>query len=184
MADFAVKPNSLLMDSRAVWSGSPHERGVWRRFVSLFRRPARLQIAALCYRESSEGELEVLLVATQTTGRWILPKGWPIVHRKAHRTAKVEAYEEAGVVGQVQKTPYATFRSYKGLNSGMHVRTVVLVYLIEVEELLEEYPEATFRKRTWLPIDEAITRADDDGVKAVLDKFRTEMAEKVALTGA
>lgn len=144
--------------------------------VSLFRRPARLQIAALCYR-FNEVELEVMLITTRSSRRWIIPKGWPALHRKAHRTATNEAYEEAGVVGKVDPKLFASFRSYKGHSNGWKVRTKVLVYLIKVEKQEVSFPEVGQRDVSWLPIDEAIQKADESGLKAVLGNFKTKMAE-------
>ena len=39
--------------------------------------PSRLQAAALPWRVSTSGDVEVLLVTSRGTGRWVLPKGWP-----------------------------------------------------------------------------------------------------------
>lgn len=36
------------------------------------------QVAALPYRFSTAGELEVLLLTSRGTGRFIVPKGWPM----------------------------------------------------------------------------------------------------------
>ena len=56
-----------------------------------------MQLAALCYREG-EGEPEVLLVTSRNTRRLIIPKGWPMARHSARKTAKKEAFEEAGLV--------------------------------------------------------------------------------------
>ena len=37
---------------------------------------ARLQYGALCYKLTRKG-VQVLLVTSRDTGRWLLPKGWP-----------------------------------------------------------------------------------------------------------
>ena len=46
----------------------------WRRLVSA--EPYRRQVAALPWRETERG-VEVMLITSRDTGRWILPKGWP-----------------------------------------------------------------------------------------------------------
>ena len=45
---------------------------------TLFREHGR-QVAALCWRQSSKrpSQLEVLLITSLNSKRWILPKGWP-----------------------------------------------------------------------------------------------------------
>ena len=62
----------------------------------MLRRPPRQQYAALCYRSSKKlREPEVLLLTSRDTGRWVIPKGWPMANKKAHAVAEQEAYEEA-----------------------------------------------------------------------------------------
>lgn len=149
---------------------------LFRDLKSLFRRPARLQIAALCYR-FCDGKLEVLLVTSRSSRRWILPKGWPIMKRKAHRTAGIEAYEEAGIVGKVSKKPFDSFKSYKGHRGGLRIRTNIMVYPVAVKDQLDEFPEVGQRDIAWMPIDEAIKKADEPGLSRLLVRFNDEMAK-------
>ena len=58
------------------------------------------QVAALCWRKHRD-RVEVLLITSRDTGRWVLPKGWPIPGLNAHEAAAIEAWEEAGVRGPV-----------------------------------------------------------------------------------
>ena len=62
---------------------------------------ARLQYGALPYRVTKTGDIEFLLVTSRETGRWIIPKGWPIAGLEPAEAAAREAYEEAGVRGVV-----------------------------------------------------------------------------------
>ncbi|WP_299813897.1 NUDIX hydrolase [uncultured Roseibium sp.] len=132
----------------------------------LFQRPSRLQIAALCLRQRN-GKREVLMVTSKTTHRWILPKGWPIVSLRAHRTAAIEAFEEAGVIGTARKKPFASFRSHKGGKGGLKLRTKVLVYLVDVESTTDVFPERGERDVRWLSIEEAVRIAEDPGLVQV-----------------
>ncbi|MTH98313.1 NUDIX hydrolase [Roseibium sp. RKSG952] len=146
-----------------------------RGLVDLLRRPARLQIAALCYREPATGtEPEILLVTTRDTGRWILPKGWPEPDKPAYETAVIEAFEEAGVMGKAERRAYAHFRSFKGLANGLTLRTRVLVFKIRATKLLDSFPEKGQRQVAWLPVSEAIEKADENGVKKLLRRFSSE----------
>lgn len=83
------------------------------------RRPAteepKLQFAVLPWRRAAK--LEIMLVSSRETGRWVLPKGWPIKGIKPHETAAQEALEEAGILGKVAKTPLGDYCSRK--NKGM-----------------------------------------------------------------
>ncbi|MCX2722967.1 NUDIX hydrolase [Roseibium salinum] len=149
----------------------PHDRASWWQSITLlFRRPARLQVAALCHRERN-GKREVLLITTKTTHRWILPKGWPDLSMEAHRTAAIEAFEEAGVVGKAHEEPFASFSSHKGGRAGFRIRTEVLVFLVDVESTTEDYRDRGERDVRWVPIDEAIRLADDPGLVDVLRKL-------------
>ena len=60
----------------------------------------RLQYAAVPYRRRGDGTIEVMLVTSRETKRWVVPKGWPIRGAKPHTSAAREAMEEAGVLGQ------------------------------------------------------------------------------------
>ena len=70
------------------------------------RRPGteepKLQFAVLPWRRAAR--LEIMLVSSRETGRWVLPKGWPMKGIKPHKTAAREALEEAGILGKVAKT--------------------------------------------------------------------------------
>ncbi|WP_208988552.1 NUDIX hydrolase [Labrenzia sp. VG12] len=127
-----------------------------------------MQIAALCHR-MREGKVEVLLVTSKSTRRWILPKGWPILSRRAHRTAAIEAFEEAGVTGRVHKNPFASFSSYKGGEAGLKLRTEILVFLVDVESEAEEFPDSAERDVRWVSIKDAVRMTNEPGL---IDVFR------------
>ncbi len=146
----------------------------------LFRRPARTQLAALCYRESG-AEPEVLLVTSRNTKRLIIPKGWPMAKLSERKTAKLEAYEEAGIVGKVAKEPIGEFSSSKGMGNGFKVRTNIVVYPLKVEEQFEEYPEIGQRELLWMPLEEAAERCEEDGLRGLLKSNQVKsllMADK------
>ena len=60
-----------------------------------------LQFAVLPWRISAHGTREILLLTSRETHRWVIPKGWPMKGRKPVEVASREAYEEAGLLGQV-----------------------------------------------------------------------------------
>lgn len=150
------------------YSGPDYRPSLLQSVLAMFRRPARLQIAALCHR-MREGKVEVLLVTSKSTRRWILPKGWPILSRRAHRTAAIEAFEEAGVTGKVHKNPFASFSSYKGGEAGLKLRTEILVFLVDVESEAEEFPDSAERDVRWVSIKEAVRMTSEPGL---IDVFR------------
>jgi 8-oxo-dGTP pyrophosphatase MutT (NUDIX family) len=85
------------------------------KFIQLPNEPHR-QYAALPYRITDE--VEVLLISSRETRRWILPKGWPMKGRKPHAAAAQEALEEAGVVGKIGKDPVGIYHYIKRMKNG------------------------------------------------------------------
>lgn len=65
------------------------------------RQGARTQYGALCWR-LKDGKPQVLLITSRRSGRWVLPKGWPMDGLSGPEAALTEAWEEAGVRGKVK----------------------------------------------------------------------------------
>jgi hypothetical protein len=103
------------------------------------KRPL-IQYGALPYREGRSG-LEVLLVTSRETRRWIIPKGWPQSGLPPHRAAANEAFEEAGVVGKIGKKTIGSYWYDKTLESGAAVRCKVRVFPLRVTRQLKKWPE-------------------------------------------
>jgi 8-oxo-dGTP pyrophosphatase MutT (NUDIX family) len=66
------------------------------------------QYAAIPWR--THNGLEILLASSRETRRWIIPKGWPMKGRKPHTTAAIEAHQEAGLVGKIEKSKLGSYR--------------------------------------------------------------------------
>ena len=76
------------------------------------------QFAALPWRIGEAGTRQVMLLTSRETRRWVIPKGWPMKGRKPAEVASREAYEEAGLVGQiVGKRPIGIFHYEKRLGT-------------------------------------------------------------------
>ena len=74
------------------------------------------QFAALPWRISEGGTRQIMLLTSRETRRWVIPKGWPMKKRKPAEVARQEAYEEAGLIGQiVGKRPVGNFHYEKRL---------------------------------------------------------------------
>ena len=147
-------------------------RSVWNGYVMpMLQRPDRLQVAALCYRGSG-GDKEVLLITSRGTGRWVLPKGWPITGLDAAGSAMQEAWEEAGVrSGATSDEPVGSFVYEKGLNHGWSVTVEALVFSVEVDELKDDFPEASERRRVWVKPEQAADMVDEPELQALLATF-------------
>ena len=131
----------------------------------MLRRPKRLQMAALCHRESGERR-EYLLVTSRGTGRWVIPKGWPIRGLRANETALQEAWEEGGVRGVVETSdPVGTYTYGKRQPNGVVVPVETLVYSVAVDDVQDRFPEAEERTRLWVPAEEAAELVNEDELK-------------------
>lgn len=128
------------------------------------------QYAALPYRIEG-GHPMILLVTSRETKRWILPKGQPERRLAPHQVAEQEAYEEAGLVGTVFKTAFATFDSIKRLKNGKEMPCVIRVYLLEVTHELGAWPEQHERERRWMTPGEAALLVGEPGLVRVLLDF-------------
>lgn len=125
----------------------------------LFVRPPILQVAALCTRHGAAG-VEVLLVKSFDTGRWMIPKGWPIDGLTLWQAAEREAWEEGGAKGRMESRELARYASYKRRAGGLDIPSEVVVFRMTETVLLDVYPEAQQRERLFLPAAEAIAKAD------------------------
>ncbi|CAA7620486.1 NUDIX hydrolase [Magnetospirillum sp. UT-4] len=130
----------------------------------------RLQFAAFPYRVV-DGQPMVALVTSRETRRWILPKGQPEKRLKPHQVAEVEAYEEAGLIGRIVERPLCAFPSLKRLRSGREVPTEVVVFLLEVQHELDNWPERRQRQRRWMSPGEAAAVTGEAGLVPVLLEF-------------
>ena len=89
-------------------------------------REPRHQYAALPWRRGDDGALEVLLITSRESRRWVIPKGWPIKGLNSKKSAAREAFEEAGVLGAVGKKKLGDYHYDKRLRSGrVHASTNV-----------------------------------------------------------
>lgn len=142
--------------------------------------PARLQVAALPWRRTKDGAVEILLVTSRGTGRWVLPKGWQEKHEDPHEAAAREAGEEAGVSGTV--SPHAAGRFYysKAQPSGLEWRCEVSVYPLEVEHMAETWPEAGARTRRWFRPREAAKLVDEPDLGELIAGFGVDHLESAA----
>jgi len=131
----------------------------------------RVQFAALPYRITAEGDLQVLLITSRSTRRWIIPKGWPMGKRPAHKVAALEAAEEAGVEGKVGKQAIGVYHYDKLLSTGVVARCRVDVYALEVRRQNSAWPERKRRERRWMDLAEAASIIDDGELAPLIRSF-------------
>jgi 8-oxo-dGTP pyrophosphatase MutT (NUDIX family) len=135
-------------------------------------REPRAQFAALPWRLTAAGEVEVLLITSRETRRWVIPKGWPMKGVKSSKAAAREAFEEAGVKGKVSKSPVGSYAYDKRLKNGrlQHVR--VAVFPLQVESEADSYLELGQREKLWVAPAEAARRVDEPELMVLLATFK------------
>ncbi len=106
------------------------------------------QAAAICHQHTADGPM-FLLIRTSDGERWGFPKGWIESGESLRITASREAFEEAGVSGQVSPEPVAFFRYLKWKS---HELTVA-AFLLRVESV--QPPLEPHRHPTWFAFDAA-----------------------------
>lgn len=131
------------------------------------REAAATQVAALCWRIEN-GVTEVLLITSRDTGRWVIPKGWPMTGLSDAEAAAREAWEEAGVQGRVADEPLGRFVYDKVLRGARTKRCAVAVYPLEVERLKARFPEAEERSRRWFAAGEAANLVAEPQLRSLL----------------
>ncbi len=133
------------------------------------KQDRRVQYAALPFRAGPDGATKVLLITSRETGRWVIPKGWPMRGRKPREVAAREAFEEAGLEGViVGKLAVGSYHYAKGLPGGEHVLCEVRVFLLLVERELAEFPERGQRQARWTTPDEAAALVDEGGLSEII----------------
>lgn len=119
------------------------------------------QVGVLPWRLRRDGEPKILLITSRRRGRWIVPKGWPMRGRSAVAAASREAFEEAGVIGDISPSPVTFYRYMKALDDGSEVPCRVTVFGMKVRGTLSHWREKGQRQRRWFSLAAAADRLGD-----------------------
>ena len=112
-----------------------------------------------------------MLLTSRDTGRWIIPKGWPMFARKPHQVAAIEALQEGGVKGIVARKPAGIYHYSKGLPSSEERLCEVIVFPLRVVREANTWREKAERKRVWFPKDDAAALVDEGGLALIIDDW-------------
>jgi 8-oxo-dGTP pyrophosphatase MutT (NUDIX family) len=133
----------------------------------------RVQYGALPYRRNARGDIEIMLVTSRRTKRWIIPKGWPIDGLTPAGAAAQEAFEEAGVIGQVTPGALGSFIYEKQSANGKPNKLCqVTVFGLRVDQQMSEWPEASQREVLWVTCAQAAELVSDEGLKPLIQNMR------------
>ena len=121
-----------------------------------------------------QGRLFVLLITSRGTGRWIVPKGWPMADRDAAGAAAQEAWEEAGVIGQCMPHSLGSYFYIKTGDGTGDRACVVEVFPLRVRKLAADYPERHERRRRWFTAEQAAQRVQEPALASLLRHFNPQ----------
>ena len=130
---------------------------------------ARTQFAALCYRVRND-EVQICLITSRRTKRWILPKGWPMHNQTPAEAAATEAWEEAGLTGKPYDVCLGVFNYSKSRN-GSRLPVLAMVYPVLVKNVHSSWPEANQRKRRWMTPKKAARKLEEPALKEIVANF-------------
>lgn len=132
----------------------------------------RTQFGAVCWRLAKSGAksgVEVLLITSRDTGRWVIPKGWPIRDMAPEASAAREAWEEAGVEGAADPHCLGLYSYDKGIGpERTPLPCVVAVYGLHVARLASSFPEKDQRRRKWFSPRKAARKVAEPELQALL----------------
>ncbi|MGE0241590.1 MAG: NUDIX hydrolase [Parvibaculaceae bacterium] len=127
----------------------------------------RQQYGALPYRLSWTGHIDILLITSRDTGRWIIPKGWPLSGEAGPDAAGRETFEEAGVVGAADVPAIGAYRYWKKRPQGAVICRVE-VFSLRVADELDRWPDWRRRRRVWFTASDAAALVEEDELKALI----------------
>lgn len=143
-------------------------------------RPPLLQVGAVCL-DPATGR--VLLITSRGTGRWIIPKGWPMPGRSLAEAALQEAWEEAGVQAEAGDD-LGRYHYDKDQDRGFAVPVEVRAFLVPVRALAEDWPERGQRTRRWFTPREAAALVAEPELAVLLRKLAPPSAAVPCQAGA
>jgi 8-oxo-dGTP pyrophosphatase MutT (NUDIX family) len=115
--------------------------------------------------------MEIMLVTSRGTRRWIIPKGWPKRGMAPYDAAASEAFEEAGVIGKVSKRPIGSYPYDKILDKGNKASCHVQVFALRVTRQLKRWPEKHERQIAWYPPAQALRFVREPHLRRIIRKF-------------
>ena len=118
----------------------------------LRKRPAYYytQSSVIPYR-IQQGAIEILVTRSSQKKHWVVPKGIADPGHSLQQSAAKEAWEEAGVEGDVASEPVGSYQYHK-----WGATCTVTVYPMQVTRQLDDSEwKERHRGRKWLPADEA-----------------------------
>ena len=134
---------------------------------SAAKKVENVQVGALAIRFDGNGELQILLLTSRESRRWIIPKGWRMKGRTPWEAAAQEALEEAGVVGRPRKKPIGSYIYFKRRKAHFDVCRVD-VFVLAFAKQLKTWREIGQRDIQWFTLSEAADLVEEPGLAALI----------------
>jgi 8-oxo-dGTP pyrophosphatase MutT (NUDIX family) len=131
-------------------------------------RAAR-QVAVIPFSRGRKG-VQVCLIRRKGSTNWAIRKGFIDPGDSHKEAALTEAFEEAGLSGQLVGHVLGT---YEYVKEG--VPLTVAVHLMEVFEQDKTWEETRFRERCWFPVKDALKFLTRHPVRPLLDRARSRL---------
>jgi len=126
-------------------------------------------------------ELLICLITSRETGRWVIPKGWPKLDINNDQMAQQEAEEEAGLHGNISKTPIGTYRYKKKLHIFATITCKVKVYPFHVTHQDLDWPEKNQRQLSWTLISKAINQVEEPEFSSLLANLNKNNLQQLTI---
>ena len=104
----------------------------------------------MAYRSEDDGDPLVVLISRRQSKKWGIPKGKFVKTPNFAENAAKEAFEEAWVIGYI-----SSVRLEKDLEPPIQHTIEVWIYLLEVAELTDTWPEKGKREIRWVTCEAA-----------------------------
>lgn len=133
----------------------------------------RTQFAALCYRIKDE-KVQFCMITSRGTGRWIIPKGWPMDGETPSDAAATEAFEEAGLRGKIKHQPIGVYSYNKARANDDDLPCIAVVYPMKVKRVLTKWPEKKQRQRKWVSRKKAAELVNEPELRDIMLRFKPQ----------
>lgn len=141
------------------------------------KRDPRTQFAGLPFRvvKGKKGKrVEVLLVTSRETKRWIIPKGWPMDGMTPAEAAAQEVWEEAGARGRSYDICLGLYSYRKWMSEDLSLPIIVAVFPVKVRSLEDDYPEVAQRRRKWFGLKKAASKVEERDLRQLIATFSVD----------
>lgn len=115
----------------------------------------------------TNGDIEIMLITNRKGKRWVIPKGIVEPDMTPQESALEEAWEEAGIEGELSFDAIGEYR-YEKWGGVCRVE----VFLLQVHVLAYDWLES-FRAREWFTVEQAAKRVREKGLKQIIRDLPT-----------